>query len=144
MSLLNYSTTIQAAKTVGEIERCLVKHGAREILKNYDDNGQIVALSFIAKTSKREIPFRLPINAEAVLKVLYRQSIPTRYKDKPQAIRVAWRIVKDWVEAQMAILETEMVKMEQVFLPYIVTDSGDTLFEVIEKRQFLLTSGEIK
>lgn len=142
MSLLNYSTTIQAAKTVGEIERCLVKHGAREILKNYDDDGQIEALSFIAKTSERDIPFRLPVNADAVLRILHRQNIPTRYKDKPQAIRIAWRIVKDWVEAQMAILETEMVKMEQVFLPYIVTDSGATLFEVIEGKHFLLTSGE--
>lgn len=47
MPLLNYTTTIEAAKTVGEIERNLAKHGARAILKNYDSEGYIDSLSFV-------------------------------------------------------------------------------------------------
>jgi hypothetical protein len=37
----------------------------------------------------------------------------------------------------MAILETEMVKMEQIFLPYIETSNGQTLFQVFEGRKML-------
>jgi len=141
MPLLNYTTTIEATKTVGEIEKNLAKHGARAILKNYDKEGQIESLSFIIQHSDHEIPFRLPVDPDSVLRVLQRQLVPTRYRNRPQAVRVAWRIVKDWVEAQMAILETEMVKMEQIFLPYIVSEGGKTLYEAMVEKQFLLPEG---
>lgn len=36
MAILNYTTTVDAYKTVAGIERVLVKHGARSIMKNYD------------------------------------------------------------------------------------------------------------
>lgn len=141
MPLLNYTTSIEAAKTVSEIERNLAKHGAKAILKNYDDDGHISSLSFIIRYGKQDIPIQLPVHPEAVLRVLMRQGVPTRYKNNHQAIKVAWRIVKDWVEAQMAILETEMVRMEQIFLPYIVSDSGKTLYEIIMDRGFYLPEG---
>ncbi|GAJ03343.1 unnamed protein product, partial [marine sediment metagenome] len=44
--------------------------------------------------------------------------------------------------AQMAILETEMVKMEQIFLPYVITQSGRTLYEAMVDRHFQLGPGE--
>ena len=34
-----------------------------------------------------------------------------------QANRTAWRIIKEWILAQMALIETEMVSVEEVFLP---------------------------
>ena len=46
-------------------------------------------------------------------------------------MRTAWRITKDWVEAQMAIVETKMVTLPQVFLPYAVTQNGQTVYEKI-------------
>lgn len=55
-----------------------------------------------------------------------------------QAERVAWRILKDWVEAQMALLDIEMVRFEEIFLPYIETKNGRTVYERLEEKQFLL------
>ena len=55
-----------------------------------------------------------------------------------QAERVAWRILKDWVEAQMALLDIEMVRFEEIFLPYIETKDGRTVYERLEEKQFLL------
>jgi hypothetical protein len=55
--------------------------------------------------------------------------------DYEQAERVAWRIIKDWVEAQMAILDTQMVKMEEVFFPYMLNGQGQTLFQAYELKQ---------
>ena len=36
MAILNYTTTIDAYKTVSEIERILVMHGAKSIMKQYE------------------------------------------------------------------------------------------------------------
>mgnify|MGYP001559943709 FL=1 len=41
----------------------------------------------------------------------------------------------------MAILETEMVKMEQIFLAYVITNDGRTVFERIAEQKFLLKEG---
>ena len=68
--------------------------------------------------------------------------MPPRYANHQQAVRIAWRIVKDWVRAQMAILETEMVKMEQIFLPYMITNNNQTLYESMVDRGFYLTEGK--
>ena len=145
MSLLNYTTSIEAAKTVAEIQKILVVHKALSILINYDSEGHIEALSFKVETPQGQASIRLPVNPDAVLRVLERQhsngKVPGHYVNRAQAVRIAWRIVKDWVESQMAILETEMVQMEQIFLPYILTPKGQTLFEIFESRA-MLTEGE--
>ena len=39
---------------------------------------------------------------------------------------------------QMAILETEMVAINQVFLPYMVNAQGSTVYELYSSKQLLL------
>lgn len=147
MALLNYTTRIEAAKTIGEIQRTLAAHGAQSILTDYSAGGTVEALSFRILTPQGDIAIRLPIDPEAVLRILGRQHSLGKLRghqgrpDRHQAIRVAWRIVKDWVEAQMAILETEMVKMEQIFLPYIITKDGKTVYEIMAGLNFQLPEG---
>lgn len=146
MALLNYTTTIEAIKTVGEIQGMLAGHGAKSILVDYGDDGSVEALAFQILTPQGEVSIRLPIDPSAVLNVLTQQNklgkVPKRYTNRGQAVRVAWRIVKDWVAAQMAILETEMVKMEQIFLPYVITSSGRTLYEAMIDQHFQLEAGK--
>lgn len=112
MPILNYTTKIDAFKTQSEISYILAKHGARAILQEFDDKGHVEAISFKLRT---------PVG--------------------DQAERVAWRIVKDWVEAQMAILESEQVSMDQVFLPYMVNQEGKTLYELYASKQLMLGNG---
>ena len=135
MPLLNYTTKVDVFTTVGTIQGMLVKHGAKKIMQDYDDEGHIAALYFMIDTPTGQRGIRLPANVDAVRKVLIRQKVKC---DRNQAERVAWRIIKDWVEAQMAILESEMVQMDEVFLPYMVHNSGKTLFEVYREDQLLL------
>lgn len=141
MPLLNYTTRISAQRTVREIEELLTGHGARSILKNYDANGDIESVSFKVITAQGEIGIRLPVNPDAVLKVMNGTKTPRHYCNRQQAVRVAWRIAKDWIKAQMAIIETEMVKMEQVFLPYWVMPSGETLYDYYVGTGFQITQG---
>lgn len=140
MAILNYTTTIDSFKTVSEIERVLMKHGAKSIMKNYE-NETITGLSFLIDTGKQQIPVRLPVKIEDCLKVLQKEKANGTKNIKAtreQAERVAWRILKDWVEAQMALLDIEMVKFEEIFLPYIETRCGKTVYEQLEEKQFLL------
>lgn len=135
MPLLNYTTKVDVFKTLGEIQAQLVKHGAKKIMQDYDEAGCITALAFMIDTPLGPRGIRLPANTEAVHAVLPRQKVKC---DRDQAERVAWRIIKDWVGAQMAILESEMVKMDEIFLPYMIDRSGKTLFQKYQNGQLLL------
>ena len=44
----------------------------------------------------------------------------------------------------MALIDTDMVKVEKVFLPYLVDKVGVTLFERLKEQQFLLPSSHEK
>ena len=55
-----------------------------------------------------------------------------------QARKVAWRILKDWVDVQLALLDMKMVSFEEIFLSYIQTQDGKTIYEKLEERQFCL------
>lgn len=61
---------------------------------------------------------------------------------KDQANRVAWRILKDWIEVQMALLDIGMVQFEEIFLSYIETAGGKTIYEKLEEKHFLLELNE--
>lgn len=141
MAILNYTTTVDSFKTVSEIEFILMKHKAKSIMKNYKGE-TITGLSFLINTGMQQIPVRLPVKVDECLEVLKkekRENPRKQIKDtREQAERVAWRILKDWVEAQMALLDIEMVRFEEIFLPYIETSIGQTVFERLEERQFLL------
>lgn len=131
MPLLNYTTKIDADKTIGQISKMLAKAGATAIMTNYDDAGNITSLSFKLKferNSDQQLAFTLPTDWKPVQEVLRKQRVNS---NEDQARRVAWRITKDWVEAQLAIIETKMVTTAQVFLPYAVTTEGNTLYEQI-------------
>lgn len=144
MALLNYTTKIDADKTASEIAKCLSLAGATSILTDYED-GLLTALSFKISMGEQKITFRLPCDWRPVLEVLKRQREKNRRIEASQlqAVRTSWRIVKDWVEAQMALVETNMVTTAQVFLPYAVMKGGRTLSEhVAAEPSFLLESGK--
>lgn len=151
--LKNYTTEISATKSIGEIQGKLIAHGASAIMLNFDAERQPKGLSFIITVKEGELPFRLPANVAAVEKILLemRARIPETWHSDyapfmkrihEQAFRVAWRILRDWVDAQMAIIETEMVTIEQVFLPYFIVGDEKTLYEVMKHKGFYLPEGK--
>lgn len=141
MAILNYTTQIDVYKTVAEIERILSEHGVMSIMKQYED-GQVVSLSFLINDGEKKIPVRMPIRVDECLKVMQKQKKEHPKMQikatKEQASKVAWRIMKDWIEVQMALLEINMVRFEEIFLPYIETTDGKTIYEKLEERKFLL------
>lgn len=41
----------------------------------------------------------------------------------------------------MALLEIEMARIEEVFLPYMFTQNGETFFEATQREHFQLSGG---
>ena len=147
MPLLNYTSKVPAHESIAAISRLLARAGARQIMHDYDDAGNIVALSFSLELEGQRIGFRLPTDWHPIQHMLVEArrmntKIGTFVTTEEHARNVAWRIVKDWVEAQLAIIETRMVTTAQVFLPYAVTSNGQTLYEYIgQHTQLLLGEG---
>lgn len=145
MAIKNYTTDVPVNKTVSEIHLMLADHGAKRILFDYGADSKVTAISFTIETPTGEQAVRLPANVERVREVLRQQKNNPRNRNRSQiddsrdqAERVAWRIVKDWLAAQLAILETEMVDVQQVFLPYFLNRQGQTLYEVYSSGSLML------
>lgn len=138
MAIKNYTTTIDVYKSLGEIQGELASHGARKIMVDYDD-GQPVGVTFVIETPAGPRGFLLPANVEGVRAVFTRQKV--RAQDG-QAERTAWRNVRDWVMAQMAIIEAGQVEMEEVFFPYLTDGRGRTVYQLYQGGQFALGSGD--
>jgi hypothetical protein len=140
MAILNYTTSISSEKTISEIQQCLVKHGATKIVTDYKD-GLPSGVTFCLVMNDSLTAFVLPANYEGVLRAMQKdKKVPARLCTKEQALRVSWRIVKDWVEAQMAIVEARLADVAEVFLPYAVTKNGNTLYKEVQSKGMLLLS----
>jgi hypothetical protein len=139
MAILNYTTKIDSYKTLGEIQKLLAKHGARKIMIENDLSGKPSALAFLIEWNGVECSFNLPCNFKGVLNAMKKAKVPNSFCNEDQALKVGWRILKDWIEAQMAIKEAEIASLPEVFLPYLQAKDGKTLYEKMnENNNFLI------
>lgn len=139
MAIKNYTTTIDIHKSLSEIQCALASHGARKIMVDYDDDGQPIGITFGVTTPDGPRLFCLPANVDGVRAVFSRQKV--RPQDG-QAERTAWRNIRDWIMAQMAIIEAGQVDMAEVFFPYLTADRvGRTIYQLYKVGQFSLGEG---
>jgi len=154
MAIKNRTSVVPATKSTLHIEQKLVENGATQVLKEYDSFGKVSAFSFTIQPhtgggDSATLNFRLPVNVDACEKVLLANGpgvrTPSALKKLPaQAERTAWKILSDWVDVQMALIELKQASVTQVFFPYIISDhSGKTLFDVAKESGFkkMLPSG---
>lgn len=144
MALLNYTTKIEPETTIGEIQKMLSKHGVTAMMTEYDGPA-VSAVAFKMNIKGQSMGFRLPCKWKSVLEI-FKNDAKVRSRGgmvtREQATRVAWRVIKDWVEAQLALVEINMVTIPQVFLPYAIMKDGRTLAEHVEDNpNFLLSAG---
>jgi hypothetical protein len=128
--LKNYTTEISAARTIAEIEELLLCFGASRIMKEISNDGKFTSIAFLIGNEG----YKLPSNIEGVKQVLYsgkrgyhgRDNMQERYE---RAYRVAWRIIRDWLHAQLSIIASGQAAPDQVMLPYLF-DGNRTLYDV--------------
>lgn len=131
MNLKNYTSEVPASRSMAKIEESLVKAGATNIMKAYE-NGTCSAITFRMLVNNRPIFFKLPAKVDACFNALWKEiSRPrkdTRQKTTLQAERTAWKIVCDWVEVQLSMIQLEQAEPLQIFLPYVYDPEKDQTF----------------
>jgi len=142
MAILNYRTKIAPEKTISEIQSMLARHGVAAIMTEYE-GPNVSSVSFKLVLDGKPMGFRLPCSWRAVREVFKNDpKVRGQYDTDEQAVRTAWRIINDWVQAQLALVEVNMVSVPEVFLPYAITKDGRTLSEtVLEDPSRLLGNG---
>lgn len=140
--LKNYTSGIPASKSVMRIEHQLAMHGAQSVVKQYH-NTKLEAVSFFMNISNVLRPFRLPARTDTVYKVL-RSNIKKPHKGtlkklEEQAERTAWKIISDWIDAQMALVELQQADMAEIFMPYMWSEKlGKSLYTMISEKGFVM------
>jgi hypothetical protein len=126
MPIKNYTTTIPVQQTVAEISALLASKGARSIRADYAPNGEPSGVAFVLQIHNVSVEFALPVNVAGVERAMKKQKQRGRWtatmmaRIEKQSKWIAWRIVKDWIAAQIAIVESNQVEAAQVFMPYAV------------------------
>lgn len=138
MAIKNYTSTVDVFTSLGEIQGALAGHGARQIMVEYDEKGRPTGVTFSIDTPTGRRGFMLPTNIDGVLLVFKQQKLKD---DRDQAERTGWRNLRDWVLAQMAIIEAGMASVDEVFLPYLTDGHGNTLYTLYSSGTLRLGDG---
>ena len=151
---LNYTTTVPAHQTVAECQSILAAAGAASVAIHYE-GGEPAGLSFQLRTPHGPRNFTLPVNVDAMRVRLAKSRREgafdslhasyaklASYQTREHATRVAWRVIKDWLEANLALIAAEMATIDEVMLPYLHVDEERTLWQAYQEReQAALTAG---
>lgn len=134
MAIRNYTTDVDYWKSIGEIQAQLFKYGASHVnLKAGPDGPE--AITFTMELEGQPFNFLLSCERDGILASLKEArygKLDGAKTPGEKALRVGWRIVKDWIGAQMAFIEARKAQdrtraLITVFLPYAVSTTGETL-----------------
>lgn len=153
-TIKNYTSSIPASTSMARIEDMLVEAGARDIHKNYNNNRECDAIIFIMVVPNNPLPmhFKLLAKVDACFEALWRlhtKSLKTRPQEstkttiRKQASMTAWKIIQDWVELQLTLIELEQAEPMELFLPYVYNpETKETFYEHAKSKGFKqLTNG---
>lgn len=141
---LNYTTSIPVAQTVGECQAILGAAGAASVAVHFED-GEPAGLSFSLRTPHGLRNFTLPVDVKAMQAVLVKaeragqfaslKKSSAKWTGREHAAMVAWRVVKDWLEANLALIAAQMATLSEVMLPYLHVDEDHTLWQAYRERE---------
>lgn len=137
---LNYTTSVEADKTAAECVAILARHGANRVAIDYDRERQPDGLSFEIDTPWGRRQYALPVSAAKAQKALERayregRKVERRHTTPEHARRVAWRVIKDWLEAQLALFEADLADLQEIMLPWMRVDNDRTLYAAYQADQ---------
>ena len=139
--LKNYTTNIESSKSISEIIDFIVDVGATDISQSYE-NKECVAIRFIITERGQSIIYKLTANPDAAYQILIRErkriNTAVREKVMKQAYKTAWRILRDWIHAQCALIQLGQATPVQLFLSYAYDPStNSTVYDRLQ-------SGDLK
>lgn len=144
---LNYTTSIDGERTALECVTMLMRFGAKNVALSVGEEKMPDGLDFVIVLpwgATRQ--YSMPINVAGTEKALARATragkIRSGYDNPAQAHRTAWRVLKDWLEVNLALIEAGGVELERVMLPYMrVSPTQDVFGAWVEDEMKSLGAG---
>ncbi len=156
MFLKNYTSDVPASQTIFRIQQVLLKAGVSSINMDYGPAQEVIAITFAIQfdPSKPPVSVRMPANVEAAQQALWldytdgeklsadgnslawnRRKTKTKKDFLQQGERTAWKLVQDWIEVQISMIQLKQADFVQVFLPY-VWDGRQTFYARLKDSGF--------
>ena len=140
MKIRNYTSTVPVERTVSRIEEELVKVGATHIEKKYEKS-ELKGIIFSIDIGQK-ISFKIPAQIEASYEII-RQIKEYKGRNKDwliaQSKRTAWRLIYDWIQIQVAMIQLKQADAMQVFLPYAYNPKTEkTIYQSMQGNNFKL------
>ena len=154
--LKNYTSDVPVSESIRRIEQVLLQCGVTGIMKDYGADQKITAITFrVTGEDDRPWMIRLPAKEKEAIDALFLiyadgdkiskdgqkiddWSSRKRLQRKDfvaQGERTAWRIVKDWVEVQMSMIQLGQADLLQVFLAY-AWDGKRTYYQMLKESNY--------
>ena len=137
MNIKNYTSTVDASRSMAKIEELLVEIGATNINKKYEEK-ICTGITFLLfdQQLQQTMPFHLKAQVEECFAILWQEVKRPRPDTKDllrkQASRTAWKVLCDWTEVQCSMILLGQAKPLQMFLPFVYdTKTSETLFDKI-------------
>lgn len=140
MFLKNYTSDVPASQTIFRIQAVLLKAGVSSINMDFSPSQEVVAITFSIQidAARPPVQIRMPANVEAAQQALWLDYVgtdklsqdgnsvywnsrkkKTRADFLQQGERTAWKLVQDWIEVQISMIQLRQADFVQVFLPYV-------------------------
>lgn len=152
--LKNYTSDVPVSESIRRIEQVLLQCGVTGIMKEYSASQKITAITFRIEDEDRPRMIRLPAKEKEAVDVLflsyadgetitedgqqikgYSRKRLQRKDFVEQGERTAWRIVKDWVEVQMSMIQLNQADIGEVFLAY-EWDGKRTYYQALKESNY--------
>jgi hypothetical protein len=139
-----YSSASSGIRAREEITKVLRRFGAEEIgfLDKYND--QMVLLHFVHRGRRVQMPASARGWATLWLKEnpwssrMRHSEVEHHQKALQQGMVATNSMLRDWLKGQIVALETGLLSFEELFLPFMLTSSGQTVIERVRANSELL------
>ena len=137
MNIKNYTSEVDASKSMARIEEMLVEIGASNINKKYVDKVCTgITFLYFDPVTKQTLAFHLKAQVMECFNIFWEQR--TKLTDAAreicmkQANRTAWKILSDWAELQCSMILLGQATTVQMFLSCLYDQKSDeTLYDKI-------------
>ena len=147
MNIKNYTSTIDASRSMAKIEELLVEIGATNINKQYAEK-ICTGITFLLfdQQLQQTLPFHLKAQVEECFSILWKDVKRPRSDTKDllrkQAAKTAWKILSDWTEIQCSMILLGQAKPQQMFLPFMYDmKTNETLFDKVPNGKVKMLPG---
>ena len=154
MFLKNYTSEVAASTTIQRIVTLLIRVGISTVSMDYAPDGSINGVTFSVRIETRTVPIRVPVDVDAAWNALWMDYVgkdrlsndgtaiwnnsakrKTKKMFRDQAQRTAWKLMQDWIEVQISLIQMKQADLLQVFLPY-VWNGDQTFYHRLKASQF--------